>query len=181
MKDSLQTWITRISSGDDEAADLVWNECYAELLRFAQHRLGMVPARYELAEDVALSSINSLIVRLRDGRLEALESRSELWKLLYTIAYRKIARFHRKKSSTETSMPTDAEFQLSATVDELQTTTDELLAILPDDTCRKIGMLFLSGFKFREIAEEVGCSAESVRRKVHLIRRKWENVLFPEE
>jgi DNA-directed RNA polymerase specialized sigma24 family protein len=162
-----------IKAGTSEAAEAVWENCFPELSRYARARLVGLPARREVAEDVALSAIESFMQRARAGKFRQLEQPEDLWKLLYRIAACKAAAYRRKRANQSPTISPDAVQGMVSTTDDLQHLMDDLLAMLSDGSMRDIGKYRLCGYTNREIAEQVGCATETVRRKLVFIKQKW--------
>src|SRR5262249_60269400 len=55
----------------------------------------------------------------------------------------------------------------------------QLLAELPDDRLRTIVTRKLEGFTNEEIAVALDCAIATIERRLHLIRRTWEDKLRP--
>ena len=149
------TLIEKLVAGETEAADAIWQECHGELMRYSRRKLAGLPAKEEIAEDVALSALKSFIMRASDGKFPELNGSANVWKLLYHIASRKAWKAYKKDEIERTSGPEQMD-SLEATVDTLPAVIDELLEVLPDDNAREIARLHLAGFNNREIAEQIG-------------------------
>jgi DNA-directed RNA polymerase specialized sigma24 family protein len=54
-----------------------------------------------------------------------------------------------------------------------------LLALLPDDSLRKVAEWKLEGYTNAEIAARVPCALSTVERKLQLIRHAWEGEMTP--
>ena len=169
-RDFAESWIAKIKQGDSAAADAIWDHCFPELIRFSQKRLQGMPAMRETAEDVALSALKSFMVRAESGQLEQAK---HMWKLLYRIAACKAAAYRRKKVNQSPTIAPSTIQETASTVDSLSDVISDLLDMLDDDNVRKIGKYHLYGYNNREIAETIGCSTETVRRKLITIKQKW--------
>lgn len=165
--------IDKLLAGEAEATDELWQKCHAELMRFARKRLSGLPAKEEVAEEVALSALKSFMMRLPRGQFPELKDSSNVWRLLYTIAGRKAQRAY-AKSDRQPRLGTEHIVDVEAVVDLMPGTIDELLGLLPDDFTRSVGRMKLGGFNNREIAEELGTYAEKVRRSVLVISATWQ-------
>ena len=53
----------------------------------------------------------------------------------------------------------------------------ELLEILDDELLNKLAIGKMEGYKNEELAQQLGMSERAVRRKLHLIRQKWQREL----
>ena len=53
-------WLRQLEAGDQDAARLLWQRYYRELVELARARLGQTPRRMADEEDIALSVLRSL-------------------------------------------------------------------------------------------------------------------------
>ena len=60
---SVSQWIGELKEGNDEAARLLWERFYAELVAVARSKLREFPRRVRDEEDFALSAFDHLAVR----------------------------------------------------------------------------------------------------------------------
>src|SRR4029079_19117859 len=77
-------------AGDQEAARLLWQRYYRELVELARARLGPTPRRIADEEAVSLSVIRCVCEGAARGQFAAVFNRQELWQLLATITVRKV-------------------------------------------------------------------------------------------
>lgn len=171
--DFADSWIEKIKQGDPRAADAIWDECFPELIRYAQGRLRGMPAMREAAEDVALSALKSFMARAQAGKFHQLEHAEHMWKILYCIAGCKAAAYRRKKSNQSLTISPETIQQTVSATDGIQEVMNDLLGMLNDDAMRAIGKHHLFGYNNKEISEKVNCSTETVRRKLITIKEKW--------
>ena len=196
-EDAITVWIDQLSQGDRSAADRIWQEYFSKLVGYARRKLQNISAgRSYDEEDVALSAMHSLCHGMEEGRLDGLEGREELWKLLLTITARKIYAQQRKEKRLKRgggkvrgeSVFGDAADQgerafgiadvlgaeptpeLAAEVAE---TTEELLQSIDDERARQIVLLRLEGYHNTEIAEKLNCARRTVERKLEALREAW--------
>lgn len=78
-------WLRDLKAGDQDAARLLWQRYYRELVELARARLGRTPRRIADEEDVALSVLRCLCEGAARGQFAAVVNRQELWQLLPTI------------------------------------------------------------------------------------------------
>jgi RNA polymerase sigma factor (sigma-70 family) len=194
--DDLTRWISKLGGGDAAAAQVVWQQYFARLVRFARRKLGDLPHRTFDEEDVALSAMYSFYRGLEEGRFERLADRDELWKLLVTITARKIyaqqrhvmrekrggghVRGESAFQQTQADEPSadgigevlgrEPSPELAAMLVE---NTQTLLDGLGDETLSQIARLKLEGYSTDEIAQRLGCVRRTVERKLERIREKW--------
>jgi RNA polymerase sigma factor (sigma-70 family) len=186
--------IPRMKEGDDEAAGLLWDKYFAQLVRFARRRLEGVPRGAGDEEDVALSAMHSFCRGMEAGRFQRVDDRQDLWKLLVTIAARKAHAKRRheyaekrnarrtkhegsflRRDSLDEGVAELAELAVEPSpelADLVVSNFHELLACL-DETARQIALWRLEGYSTAEIAENLGCVRRTVERKLERIRDKW--------
>ena len=83
-------WLRQLEVGDEDAARLLWQRYYRELVELARARLGTTPRRVADEEDVALSVLRCLYEGAARGQFAELVNRGELWQLLAAITGRKV-------------------------------------------------------------------------------------------
>ena len=74
-------WLRQLEAGDEDAARLLWQRYYRELVELARARLGTTPRRVADEEDVALSVLRCLYEGAARGQFAELVNRGELWQL----------------------------------------------------------------------------------------------------
>ena len=172
----------------DAAAQKLWEHAFNRLVRIARGMLRNSPRGVSDEEDTALSVFQSFCAGVAQGRFSDLGSRDNLWRVLYTIAWRKVS----AQRAHERAMKRDAgrivEVEMDAIPDDdpppelLATLLDELrlrFKILRDDGLRQIARLLLEGLTNQEIAERLDCHVRTVERKRDLIRRAWDKEQSP--
>jgi RNA polymerase sigma factor (sigma-70 family) len=183
---------------DAEAAEL-WRQYYPRLKRaIAHHARGL---RHPLtdASEVAGSAIHSFLWRAREGRFQELDEPSGTWKLLKTIALRKAKDHHRKLKAqkrggdrvilreSQQADDHDRGFGVDQIPDgkispesdeEVSDLFNRLLEKAPDDTTRDIVLLRLQGGTYAEIAEAMGISNKTVRRRLNAIEQTWQRAFL---
>lgn len=189
------TWIGRLQTGDEEAAQRLWEEYFCELVRFAQRRLGTHPRRMADEEDVALSAMNSFCSAARAGRVPQLADRHDLWRLLLTITSRKAIRHiqHGRRGKRGAGQVRGESFFAGAGGSDEQPGMEEVLGAEPtpafaaemadelgrllgrlgDDHLRQLALLKLEGYANEEIAAHLGWSLRTVERRLRGIRSIW--------
>src|SRR5215468_7544830 len=86
---SVSRWLSRLQTGDREAAEKLW-ECYFHrLVHLARGKLQAVPRTAADEEDVALSAFDSFCRRAEQGQFPQLADRDDLWEVLALITVRK--------------------------------------------------------------------------------------------
>jgi RNA polymerase sigma factor (sigma-70 family) len=181
-EESVTRWIERLRTGDSGAAEAIWRRYFANVVRLARQRLAGASRRAADEEDVALSALNSFYSGVANGRFPELADRDNLWRLLVVITARKAAdhRVHeqRKKRGGDATATHELDELASATpspelLAEMSEECERLFARLDDPALQQVALFKLEGWTTEEIAEELGCVARTVERKLNLIRKKW--------
>jgi DNA-directed RNA polymerase specialized sigma24 family protein len=173
-----------IRRGDREGAQRLWDKYFHRLVRLACRRLGRSRRGGGDEEDVALSALESFVLRAEQGKFPSLEDRDDLWQVLYCITVRKSIDLLRRESKRgtivslsdlaviETGGPIDSDPtpELAAQfADELRL----LLGRLNDPTLSRIAVWKMEGYTNKEIASRVGVIEQTVERKLRRIREIW--------
>jgi DNA-directed RNA polymerase specialized sigma24 family protein len=193
---SVTSWISHLKSGDQDAAEKLWERYFAQLVRLARSKLMATRRRIAEAdeEDAALSAFDSFCAGAARGQFPKLSDRDSLWRLLVVITLRKVSdqitRRGRKKRGAGHVVNESALFGVSNGLDagleavigheptpefaammaeELQ----HLLHALGDDAIRRIAIWRLEGYTRDEIAQKLDCSPRTVAYKVEFIRKTW--------
>ena len=194
---SVSHWLGALQEGNPEAAQKLW-ECYFErLIELARKKLCALPHR-EAAEDVALSAFDSFCRGAGRGRFPRLADREDLWRLLVVITARKADRYRRDATRQKRagrageigSAPPDADLEtyLQQIVDREPTpefaaqAADEcrhLMRLLGDPELESIALLRMEGYTVEEIGERLDYVPRTIKRKLRLIRKLWEQELTP--
>ena len=204
--ESVTCWIDRLKGGDRQAAQRLWERYYGRLVREARRWLKRAPAGPAADEDdVAQGAFASFCRRAAEGRFPRLYDRNDLWQLLVVIAFRKTCNQIKQEkrhqppgrrvvhASALAAGPGGDEGALFADLigrgpgPALAAQTAEecrrLLAGLGDEELRRVALWKLEGYTTEEIAPRMddgkGRSEATVRRKLDLIRRRWEEEVTP--
>jgi DNA-directed RNA polymerase specialized sigma24 family protein len=190
-------WLRQLEAGDQEAARLLWQRYYRELVELARACLGTMPRRVADEEDVALSVMRCLYEGAARGQYTALVNRHDLWQLLATITSRKVIDRQRLlnkqkrgggqvrgdsvlKANEDCRIGFD-QFSGDAPSPEVLAIAAEefqrLMMLLDDERLREIAQCKLEGFKNEEIGERLGLTCRSIERKLQRIRQVWEGEL----
>jgi DNA-directed RNA polymerase specialized sigma24 family protein len=192
--------LRQLETGDEQAARLLWQRYYCELVGLARKRLGTTPRRASDEEDVALSVMRCLCEGAARGQFAALVTRGDLWQLLATITARKVIDQQRLltkqkrgggrvrgdsvlAAASDDDRPSAGFDQFrgdAETPEALAITSEEyrrLMGLLDDDRLRKIVECKLEGYKNEEIAQRLGLACRSIERKLQRIRQVWEGEL----
>ncbi|MCA9218351.1 MAG: hypothetical protein KDB27_35020 [Planctomycetales bacterium] len=192
---SVTQWIDELKAGDERAAQEIWQKYFEQLVRLAKRRLGTLPKRSADEEDIAISAFNSFYRNVADGRFPKLEDRDDLWKILFTITERK-AIAHLKHELRQkrgggklrgesifiqagddsAGQWNEAAVDRSPTPEYAAQVADQfrcLLNGLGEESLRTVAIMKMDGNGNAEIAEALGCSERSVKRKLQVIRTIW--------
>jgi DNA-directed RNA polymerase specialized sigma24 family protein len=190
---SVTYWIAELRDGEASAAQReLWDRYFRRIVALARAKLGGLPRGPADEEDVAISAMQSLFQGFERDRFPDLCDRHNLWSLLAKITARKAINERQKQtakkrgggrprisvgpSGGDDSMPRcdpsdddlGPEF-IVAMEEEMR----RLMAVLPDDTLRRIAGRKLEGYSSAEIANELGVVERTVERKLALIRANW--------
>jgi eukaryotic-like serine/threonine-protein kinase len=168
-----------LQSGDEAAAEAVFERYAERLTRLARSRLAIKLARRVDPEDIVQSAYRSFFVAAREGRFHA-ERGGDLWRLLVEMTlhklYRQAAHHGAQRRSVAREVRIDDALPpvtAEPTPDEAAATAEELEAILRQLAGRgpEALELRLQGNSHEEIAEQLSCSVRTVRRWLADARR----------
>ena len=188
-------WLRQLEVGDEDAARLLWQRYYRELVELARARFGTTPRRVADEEDVALSVLRSLYEGAARGQFAELVNRGELWQLLAAITGRKVIDQQRLLNQQKrgggrvrgdsvmhgndddrSSVGFDQFGGDAATPEVLAIAAEEfqrLMLLLDDDRLRQIAQCKLEGYTNEEIGQRLGLACRSIERKLQRIRQIW--------
>jgi DNA-directed RNA polymerase specialized sigma24 family protein len=187
---SVSHWIQLLRQGDHTAAQPLWERYFTQMQAVARQKLkGRAPALAD-AEDVALSAFDSFCRSLERGRFPQLNDRDDLWRLLVVITARKVAHLLRGEQCQKRGGGQVCSCGIgpdSPVLDEvigpeltpefaaqLAEAYEQLLTRLPSRDLEQVALWKLEGYTNAEIAGKLGCAPRTVDRKLHLIRRLWQ-------
>lgn len=186
--ESITRCLAMLKRGEEEAAERLWRAYIERLVRLARDRLGAAPRRAADEEDVALSAFDSFCRRAGRGQFARLDDRDDLWQVLVVITERKaidlIRREGRKSRgagkvrslSDEPGAPDREVIDPGPSPEFAAQAAEEfrrLLALLGDETLRRVAIWKMEGETNREIAARLGCIEQTVERKLRSIRSIW--------
>jgi DNA-directed RNA polymerase specialized sigma24 family protein len=188
-------WLRQLEAGDEDAARLLWERYYRELVELARARFGTTPRRVADEEDVALSVLRCLYEGAARGQFAELVNRGELWQLLAAITGRKVIDQQRHLNQQKrgggrvrgdsvmhgndddrSSVGFDQFGGDAATPEVLAIAAEEfqrLMLLLDDDRLRQIAQCKLEGYTNEEIGQRLGLACRSIERKLQRIRQIW--------
>jgi RNA polymerase sigma factor (sigma-70 family) len=192
--------------GDAVAQHLLWERYFEQLVRVARKKLGTAPRAVADEEDAAACAFRSFFEGVRRDRFPDLADRDDLWGLLIKIAKRKASKQIRyittqgrdaKKVVGQATLDAAQDGRgLDQFHDAQQVRGGEAVGVVPspekvaitiektrryldalrDPTLRRVAEMHLQGFTAKEIAKDLGCSRETVQRKLKLIRGGWRHL-----
>ena len=183
--------ISKLRNGDEEAARLVWDRFFAQLITLTRSRLQTSSRAMSDEEDIVLSAMKSFCIGMRNGRFPELSNRESLWRLLLTITLRKIA----DKQNYDSRGKRDViRQQLNSSLEAGQDTVviafisrepnpeiaaecaeqiSRLLESLENEDLKKVAIMKMEGYTNMEVANDIGCSLTSIERQLRTIRSIW--------
>src|SRR5262249_24447238 len=98
-EESVTQWIQLLKTGDEAAAQQLWERYFQRLVGLARKKLQAAPRSLADEEDVALGALDSLCRGAKHGRFPKLQDRNDLWRLLVVITTRKALHLARDERS----------------------------------------------------------------------------------
>ena len=184
---SVTHWIKQIKEGKESVAEQeLWDRYFSRLASLARSKLQDLPPHARDEEDLALSALNCIFVRAKNGDFPRLHDRTDLWTLLAKITVRKSIDRRRKARAHKRGLSLvrgDFRFQKSLIHVAMKAPTPDMLAAFNEEYQRLMGTLDeklclvarmkLEGYSNTEIAEKLGCVERTVERKLDRIRQTW--------
>jgi RNA polymerase sigma factor (sigma-70 family) len=198
---SVTLWISQLKAGDAAAAQPLWENYFRQLVARARSRLAGSPRRAADEEDVAQSAFASFCRAAAQGRFPRLHDRHDLWQLLVRITDHKaldVIRDERRlrrgggkvldEAALAAGRVSDAGVPMAQVIDQepspafaalLAEEYRRLLDLLGDAELQRLAVLKMEGHTVEEIAAQVGRVPRTVKRRLHMIRKIWEQELPP--
>jgi DNA-directed RNA polymerase specialized sigma24 family protein len=192
--DSVALWLLGARTGDEAAAQQLWQRYFERLAALARHKLPAHGRRAFDEEDVAHSALRCFLQGIARDRYPQLSDRHGLWNLLVVITARKAQAYLRKQNRQkrgggrvlgETAFLTKADADAAGIEQvigdeptpvfavQVAEECQRLLDRLGDDALRDIALLKLEGFTVDEIAARLGSTRRTIERRLHIIRKTW--------
>lgn len=190
--DSVTCWISALKAGDVLAAQRLWEQYYPRLVAVARRRLADVPRRAFDEEDIAVSAFHSFCQRASNNCFPQLNDRENLWSLLVTITARKVLQQQRHQLSQRRgggklrgesafgSAGSEGEMEGIAEVVGAEPSPefaamlaehmDQLLEQLGDESLKSVAVAKMEGLSNMEIAQRLGLSDRTIRRKLKVVQ-----------
>jgi DNA-directed RNA polymerase specialized sigma24 family protein len=184
-------WISRLKEGDERASQKLWERCYRRLVELARRKLHPFPRRVADEEDVALDAFGSFCNGVAAGRFPRLDDRNDLWQILGVLAGWKSRDLKKREQAArrgggrlrgESVFGDPALAGIDGVAGDEPTPElaalaaeecERLLGQLNDPVLRRVALLKMEGYANDEIAEQLGCVARTVERKLRYIRSLW--------
>jgi RNA polymerase sigma factor (sigma-70 family) len=190
-------WLRQLKAGNKDAAQELWERYYQRLVAVARKRLnGRLGRSVADESDIAQSAFMCFYRAAQAGRFPQLNDRNDLWRLLITIAERRIImRLRRENRLKRTPSKLGPIYDREPIdVDEIagREPTPEFCAVtiesvrsllnqLDDSTLRSLALMKLEGYTNEEMARRLGCSLSTVERKLRRIRHTWTSAVVTAE
>ncbi|WP_298868784.1 ECF-type sigma factor [uncultured Gimesia sp.] len=197
-EETVTQWIGQLKSGDEQAAQRLWESYFQEMVEVARHKLRGAPRAMADEEDVALSAFKSFCLGAQNGRFSQITDRENLWPLLVAITSHKsvdLIRNENRQKRGGTGKSGDSAQRKKQTLDsvhfeeiiqkqpsaefalQLAEELERLLLLLDktgDSTLRQVALGKMEGETTTEIAQSLGCARRTIERKLQLITRLWQ-------
>jgi RNA polymerase sigma factor (sigma-70 family) len=181
---SVTEWIQDVQQGKSgDATQELFERFYGRLIGLARKRLGNLHA-YEDEQDVAISAMKSFFLRAPEGKFPKLTDRNSLWSLLAAITLNKTASLQRRQFAElrdeRRNVSLEAILQSGPSEELLDSVFQEgnsLLDKLGNELLKQVAQLRMEGYTNQEIAEKMGISLATVKRKLNIIRKYLESEL----
>jgi len=191
--EQISVWIEKLAAGDERAPEVIWNNYFEKIQRYARRRLKEMPRRAADEQDIALSAFNSFFQAAKADRFPKLHDRDDLWKILITITARKATAQQRRHFAEKRgggrvngeSILMDATGKNEGLgqflgneptpqlVAEMEEQYERLISSLNDDLLKSIVEQKFQGYSNEEIADSIGRNVRTVERKLALVRDIW--------
>jgi DNA-directed RNA polymerase specialized sigma24 family protein len=196
-ENSVSRWLDGLREGNDADVERLWDRYFQRLVKLASARLPGHARRVIDGEDVALSAFNSFCDRVGRGQFPQLADRDDLWRILVTIAVRKVAETVRHQTRLkrgggqvvgQSALAGDDEIDQGMTrvlsseptpemAAQFAEDYERMLEKLDDPTLQTIALRRLEGHSREQIAQELKTSVRTIDRKLILIRLMWQEEL----
>ncbi|MEM6365307.1 MAG: sigma-70 family RNA polymerase sigma factor [Planctomycetota bacterium] len=200
MSDShdVSQWIDLVKDGNSSAANQIWQHYFDRLVRAVRKRLYGQNRAISDEEDIVLSVFDSFYAAAEKGRFPDLADRDDLWRLLITMASRKVVDKRRHDQRQRRGGGAVIESLNNGENDSIvveaignepspdmvlmmEETVEQLFSHLGVGQLRDLAGAKLEGFSNAEIAQRQGCSERTIERRLHLIREKLQQELISDD
>lgn len=187
---SVTKWLRQLEAGQDGAAQKLWDVFFHRLVLVVQRRLSSAAPVGADAEDLALSAFASFCRGLQNQRFTELSDRHGLWRLLVSIAIRKLLHAQRDQNRLKRGGGVGI-FTQSNSFEDIPSALEQIIAREPtpeiaaqveeqfdcwmnalgSNDLQRIAQWKLEGFTNDEIAAKCGLTSRTIERKLNLIRK----------
>lgn len=187
--DSVARLIEEIKARNEDAAKVLWDRYFPQLVEVARRKLASHRTPAENEEDIALSVMKSFFIAAGQDRFPELQDQDGLWRLLSKMTYRKTVDLIRKNSRDKRAGLGESGIHPGRRESDgngrgfdgfpgrdqwpgvdlvLQEMLDEL-----EPEFQRIAIMKMDDHTNKEIARDRGCSEPTIERRLNLIRKKW--------
>lgn len=189
---SVARWLEKLKTGDDLAAERLWDVFFDRLVHLAHGRLQIRHRKLVDAEDIALSAFHSFCRGVENKKFPALYDRDGLWRLLVSITIHKVlhvVRDHGRlkrggqfQELTGFDSSSDSFAAVSQVISrepspefaaEVAEQFELMMKSLDDEELVQLATWKMEGFTNEEIAKKVNRTTRTIERKLQLIRKIW--------
>lgn len=178
----------------DTLTQQIWEEFFPKLARYAKQKMGTLPRRAVDEEDIALSAINSFFTGVKNGKF-TIDERGDLWRILATIAARKVIRQNRRFFAAKRgngkvrgeSVFEDQEthvkntgldqfidrHKMPALQEHIIASCEEMLDMLKNEQLRTTALMRMNGYSNQEISDALNCSVARTKQRISKIKQVW--------
>ena len=178
--DESRNLFDRICTGDEQAADELFDRFVDRLIALARSRLSpRLASRFD-PEDIVQSAFRSFFRNACGGRYELRQSR-DLWRLLAAVTMNKLQRQVERHMALRRTVLSESSRRHEALSHD---PSPEEAAILVEETellmsrlsarYRQILQLRLQGFSIEETSKQVDCTERTVHRAMEFVRNLLE-------
>ncbi|MEQ9415491.1 MAG: sigma-70 family RNA polymerase sigma factor [Cyclobacteriaceae bacterium] len=192
---SVTHFLEQLKNGDDEGLNRLWSTYFEKLVVVAQKYMIGRTSGITDGEDIALSVMTSLYDRARRERINDVNNRQMLWRMLVVVTKQKCIDKMRqegrqKRGGGRILRESDLQLESLVSIEDLAVVSpstefvcslseelNSLLLNLKSERLREIAILKLEGLTNSEISQQLGVSVSTIERKIARIRVEWSSGL----
>lgn len=174
MAGSITGWLDSVRHGNDDAAKNIWDRWFDRLCARVSPHSGQLKIHDN--EDIASDAFAEFFGALREGKFASLRNRSEIWKLLATIAVRKSVASYRfenakrrgggRKVVSFEEIKQKTAHMCSNRKPVTNDAVEELIQSISNPTLAKVARMKIEGLENQDIAAELNCSIRTAQYMV---------------